>query len=92
MCPCGCIGKRKEGSYVEKTLNGGAGLLRQVMFQRRRRRPGRPPQHLDPRVKFVSMLPTMLSVVTHGHVVVTLWHWHGHPEGFTSQGLTSAAW
>ena len=32
MCPCGCIGKRKKGSFVEKTLDGGAGLLRQVMF------------------------------------------------------------
>ena len=25
MCPCGCIGKRKKGSYLRKTLNGGAG-------------------------------------------------------------------
>ncbi|HEX2805366.1 MAG TPA: hypothetical protein VHN80_04275, partial [Kineosporiaceae bacterium] len=32
MCPCGCIGKRKKGSFVEKTLTGAADLLRQVMF------------------------------------------------------------
>ena len=32
LCPCGCIGKRRKGSYVQKTLTGGAGLLRQVMF------------------------------------------------------------
>ena len=22
LCPCGCIGKRKKGGFVEKTLNG----------------------------------------------------------------------
>jgi cobalt ECF transporter T component CbiQ len=143
MCPCGCVGKRKKGGYVEKTLNGGAGLLRQVMFSDDVAAQGGLLQRLDPRVKFVSVivllvaaglarniptllavytitlglaaasrlpigffvkrvwlfvpiftgivvLPATLSVVTHGHVVLTLWHWHGHPEGFTGQGLTSA--
>ena len=23
LCPCGCIGKRKKGSFVEKTIGGG---------------------------------------------------------------------
>jgi cobalt/nickel transport system permease protein len=144
MCPCGCIGKRKKGSYLEKTLNGGAGLLRQVMFSDDVSAQRGLLQRLDPRVKFVAMLvllitaglarniptllvmyaitlalaaasalpigffvkrvwlfvpiftgivvlPATLSIVTRGHVVLTLWHWHGHPEGFTSQGLTSAA-
>ena len=27
LCPCGCIGKRKKGSFVEKTLNGGTALM-----------------------------------------------------------------
>ncbi|MFJ6214728.1 cobalt ECF transporter T component CbiQ [Streptomyces sp. NPDC092296] len=38
----------------------------------------------------IMVLPATLSVVTHGEVVWTLWHWHGHPEGFTRQGLLSA--
>jgi cobalt ECF transporter T component CbiQ len=38
----------------------------------------------------IVVLPATLSIVTPGHIVVPLWHWHGHPEGFTSQGLTSA--
>jgi cobalt/nickel transport system permease protein len=38
----------------------------------------------------IVVLPATLSIVTRGHVVLTLWHWHGHPEGFTSQGLTTA--
>ncbi|MEU6746667.1 cobalt ECF transporter T component CbiQ [Spirillospora sp. NPDC046719] len=143
MCPCGCVGKRKKGSYLRKTLNGGAGLLRQVMFSDDTARQDGLLQRIDPRVKFVSVivllvaaglarniptliavyavtlalaaasrlpvgffikrvwlfvpiftgivvLPATLSVVTHGDVVLTLWHWHGRAEGFTSQGLTSA--
>ena len=38
LCPCGCIGDRRKGSFVEKTLAGGAGVMRQAHLQRRRRR------------------------------------------------------
>jgi cobalt/nickel transport system permease protein len=143
LCPCGCAGVRRKGSFVEKTLAGGAGLLRQVMFSEDVA--GRPGllQRLDPRLKAVSLLvllvavglvhhvstlvaayaltlvlaaasrlpigffvkrvwlfvpiftgivvlPATLSIVTPGEVVLTLWHWHGAPQGFTAQGLTTA--
>lgn len=39
----------------------------------------------------IVVLPATLSIVTHGHIVLQLWSWHGHPQGLTSQGLTSAA-
>lgn len=144
MCPCGCIGKRKKGSFVEKTLTGGAGLLRQVMFSEDVAEREGLLQRLDPRTKLVSMLlllvavalvhnvevlivayagtlllaavsglpvgffikrvwlfvpiftgivilPATLSVVTPGDIVLQLWSWHGTPEGFTAQGLTTAA-
>jgi cobalt/nickel transport system permease protein len=144
MCPCGCIGKRRKGSFVEKTLDGGAGLLRQVMFSEDTAAIGGLLQRLDARVKLVGLLvllvalglvhhvvvlvvayaamlvlaavsglpvgffvkrvwlfvpiftgimvlPATLSIVTPGQVEVQLWTWHGHPEGLTSQGLTSAA-
>jgi cobalt/nickel transport system permease protein len=39
----------------------------------------------------IVVLPATLSIVTPGDVVLTLWHWHGAPEGFTAQGLTAAA-
>jgi cobalt/nickel transport system permease protein len=144
LCPCGCIGKRRKGSYVQKTLTGSAALLRQVMFSDDTSTAPGLLQKLDPRAKVVGLLglvvagaflrtipallvlylltlglavlsrlsvsfflkrvwlfvpiftgivliPATLSVVTGGQVVLTLWHWHGHPEGFTSQGLTSAA-
>jgi cobalt ECF transporter T component CbiQ len=143
LCPCGCIGKRRKGSFVAKTLAGGADLVRRTMFtDDLARRPGLL-QRLDPRVALVSILglliavglvrnvpvllvayagtlalaaasglsvwffvrrvwlfvplftgivvlPATLSVITRGQVVLTLWHWHGHPEGFTAQGLHSA--
>jgi cobalt/nickel transport system permease protein len=144
MCPCGCIGKRKKGSFVEKTLDGGAGLLRQVMFSEDVAAQRGFLQRIDPRVKLVSLLvvlaaaavlhnvvvlialyavtlvlaafsglplgffvkrvwlfipiftlvvvlPATLSVITPGHVVLQLWTWHGQAEGFTHQGLMSAA-
>jgi len=143
LCPCGCIGRRRKGSYLGKTLTGGADLLRQVMFAEDASAEPGLLQRLDPRAKVVGLLgllvagaflhtiaallalyaitlglavasrlslaffvkrvwlfvpiftgivliPATLSVVTGGHVVLTLWHWHGRPEGFTSQGLTSA--
>ena len=144
MCPCGCIGKRKKGSFVEKTLTGGADLLRQVMFSEDVALQNGLLQRIDPRVKLGSLLvllvaaglvhnivvlvaayaltlvlaaasrlpvgffvkrvwlfvpiftgivvlPATLSIVTPGEVVLQLWTWHGTPEGFTVQGLTTAA-
>jgi cobalt/nickel transport system permease protein len=143
LCPCGCVGKRRKGSFVAKTLAGGADLVRRTMFSDDlASRPGLL-QRLDPRVALVStltllvavgllrnlpvlaaayagtlllaaasglsvwffirrvwlfvpiftgivVLPATLSMITPGRVVLTLWHWHGHPEGFTEQGLHAA--
>jgi cobalt ECF transporter T component CbiQ len=143
LCPCGCIGKRRKGSFVEKTLTGGADVLRQVMFSDETSSKAGLLQRVDSRVKLVSLfgllvagsflhsipalfvlyaatlvlaacsalpvgffvkrvwlfvpiftgivlIPATLSVVTGGDVIVTLWHWHGRPEGVTRQGLMSA--
>lgn len=38
----------------------------------------------------IVVLPATLSVITPGHVIVPLWHWHGHVEGITAQGLQGA--
>ncbi len=128
---------------MEKTLTGGANVMRQAMFgediaQRRGLL-----QRIDPRVKLVTLLgllvvaalvrnipvlilmysatlvlaivsalplgffvkrvwlfipiftgivvlPATFSFITPGHIVMTLWHWNGHPVGLTQQGLTSA--
>jgi len=144
LCPCGCVGKRRKQSFVRKTLDSGADLLRQVMFSDDTAARHGLLQRIDARVKLVGLLglvvvaallktipallvlyaatlalavssalplgffvkrvwlfvpiftgivliPATLSVVTSGEVVLTLWHWHGHPEGFTQQGLLAAA-
>jgi len=143
MCPCGCIGVRRKGSFVEKTLTGGASVLRQALYSEDTAAAPGLLQRLDPRLKLLGLLlllvavglvhhiavlagtyaatfalaaasrlplgffakrvwlfvpiftgivvlPATLSIVTPGHVVWTLWHWHGAPQGFTSQGLTAA--
>ena len=56
LCPCGCIGKRRKGSFVEKTLNGGAGLLRQVMFSGDTAAQSGVLQRIDARVKLLVLL------------------------------------
>lgn len=142
-CPCGTGGRRKKGSFVAKTLDGSAGLLRQVMYGDDIARSPGLLQRIDPRVKLVSLvvlllaaalvrsiavllaaylltlvaarasavpvrffvrrvwlfvpiftgivvLPSTLSLVTPGEVVVPLWTWHGEQVGLTAQGLAAA--
>jgi hypothetical protein len=72
MCPCGCIGKRKKGSFVEKTLTGGAGLLRQVMFSEDVASARGLLQRLDPRVKLGSLLVLLVATAVVHNVVVLL--------------------
>jgi cobalt/nickel transport system permease protein len=143
LCPCGCIGKRRKGSFVAKTLAGASGVLRQAISSEDIAARRGPLQRLDPRVKLVTMigllvvvallsslpllavaylatvvlavasglplgffikrvwlfipiftgivvLPATLSVVTPGEVIAPLWHWHGHVQGITEQGLHGA--
>lgn len=144
LCPCGCVGRRRKGAFLEKTLTGAAGLLRTAMASEDTAMRKGMLQRLDPRLKLVAalvllvavglvhhvpvllaayagtlvlaaasglpvagfvkrvwlfvpvftgivVLPATLSVVNPGNVVVPLWNWHGHTQGLTSQGLTSAA-
>ena len=143
LCPCGCVGRRRRGSFVGRTLDGGAALLRQAMFSDEVATGRGLLQRVEPRVKLLTIvgllvavgllhtlpvllacylatlplaaasglrvryflkrvwlfipvftglvvLPATLSVITPGEVVLTLWHWHGQPEGFTAQGLHGA--
>ncbi len=62
LCPCGCIGKRRKGSYVAKTLSGASGVLRQAMSSDDiAAQPGLL-QRLDPRIKLVSLLGLLVTV------------------------------
>jgi len=56
LCPCGCIGKRRKGGFVEKTLTGAANVMRQAMFGDEVATGPGLLQLLDARVKVVTML------------------------------------
>ena len=72
MCPCGCIGKRKKGSFIETTLDGSAGLMRQVMFgQDIAESPGLL-QRIDPRIKLISLLVLLIAAALARHIPVLL--------------------
>lgn len=70
MCACGCSGKRVRGSFVERTLDGGAGLLRQVMFGEDTAALDGLLQRLDPRVKLVGLFLLIVAVGLVHHLVV----------------------
>jgi cobalt ECF transporter T component CbiQ len=61
MCPCGCIGKRRKGSFVEKTLTGGATVMRQAMFGEDIATGPGLLQRIDARVKLVTMLGVLVA-------------------------------
>jgi cobalt ECF transporter T component CbiQ len=75
LCPCGCIGKRRKGSFVEKTLGGAAGLLRQAMFSEETAVQSGLLQRVDPRVKLLSLfgLLAVTSLVRSIPVLVGLY-------------------
>jgi cobalt ECF transporter T component CbiQ len=62
LCPCGCIGRRRKGSYVSKTLNGAAGVMRQAMFAEDTAAQAGFLQRLDPRVKVLTTLGLLIAV------------------------------
>jgi cobalt/nickel transport system permease protein len=56
LCPCGCIGRRRKGTAVAKTLQGGADLVRHAVFSDDAASRAGLLQRIDARVKVVSLL------------------------------------
>ena len=72
LCPCGCIGKRRKGSFVEKTIRGATGLLQQALFNDDvARQPGLL-QRLDPRAKLVSLIVLLVAAALVRHIPVLI--------------------
>jgi cobalt/nickel transport system permease protein len=59
LCPCGCIGTRRKGSFVERTLVGASNVVRQAMFGEDVAAERGWLQGLDARIKIVA-LPLLL--------------------------------
>lgn len=72
MCPCGCIGKRKKGSFLEKTIRGGAGLLQQVMFSEDVADQRGLLQRIDPRVKLIGVLVVLVATGLAHHITTLI--------------------
>ena len=72
LCPCGCIGTRRKTGFVERTIGGGAGLLRQAMFSEDVAAEGGLLQRLDPRVKLVSLFGLLVVSAFVRHIPVLL--------------------
>lgn len=61
LCPCGCIGKRSKANFIDKTITGASGLIRQALFtEDSAAQPGLL-QRIDPRVKAITMLALVLT-------------------------------
>jgi cobalt ECF transporter T component CbiQ len=61
LCPCGCIGKRRKGHFVEKTIEGGSGILQQAIFSDDLALRRGFLQRLDPRVKLLTMVMLLVT-------------------------------
>jgi cobalt/nickel transport system permease protein len=70
LCPCGCIGKRRRGGFVEKTIGGSAGLMRQAMFCDDVAARAGLLQAIDPRVKIVALFALLVVTALMRHIPV----------------------
>ena len=75
LCPCGCIGTRRRGSFVEKTIGGTANVMRQAMFSDDVASRRGALQAIDPRVKVVTFFGLLVaaSLVQHISVLVGMY-------------------
>ena len=61
LCPCGCIGTRRKGTFVEKTISGTSHVLRRAMFSDDlAARPGLL-QRIEPQVKLLTLLGVLIA-------------------------------
>jgi cobalt/nickel transport system permease protein len=72
LCPCGCIGKRKKGSFVEKTIGGASDVMRQAMFSEDMATQPGLLQRIEPRVKLLTLLGLLVATALVRHIPVLL--------------------
>jgi cobalt ECF transporter T component CbiQ len=72
LCPCGCSGKRRKSGFVERTIAGGADLLRNAMFSEDLSSERGLLQRLEPRVKLVGLFGLLIVTAFVRHAPVLL--------------------
>jgi cobalt/nickel transport system permease protein len=70
LCPCGCIGKRRKGSFVAKTIAGAGGVLQAALFSEDVARTPGLLQRLDARAKVLALVGLLIAVGLVHHVSV----------------------
>lgn len=70
LCPCGCIGRRSRRSVVDKTLQGGAAVMRQVLRADDVAGADGLLQRIDPRVKVVTLFGLLVTAAFVQHASV----------------------
>jgi cobalt ECF transporter T component CbiQ len=75
LCPCGCIGRRSRRGFVEKTITGGADVVRQALFSDDIAARRGLLQAIEPRVKLLTMIALLITAafVHHAPVLVALY-------------------
>jgi cobalt/nickel transport system permease protein len=75
LCPCGCIGRRSRRGFVEKTVTGGADVVRQALFSDDIASRRGLLQALEPRVKLLTILALLITAafVRHAPVLLALY-------------------
>jgi cobalt ECF transporter T component CbiQ len=68
LCPCGCTGVRTKHGFVDKTLAGGAGVVRQALRADDVASAPGLLQRLDARVKLVSLLGLLVAAAFVHHL------------------------
>ena len=70
LCPCGCIGTRSRAGFLNRTIEGLAGITRQAVFADEiAMRPGLL-QGLDPRTKVIGLLVLLVTASLTHHVAL----------------------
>ena len=72
LAPCSHAGRRRRGSFVDKTIGGAAGVMRQAIFSEDVAAEDGVLQHLEPRVKLVSLLLALVAAALIRHLPVLL--------------------
>lgn len=72
MCPCGCIGKRKKTSFIEKTIKDVTRLIQEVIFSEEVALRDGLLQKLDPRVKVISIILIILTATLIQNVLILI--------------------
>ena len=72
LCPCGCIGRRRKGSFVAKTIVGAGGVLQSALFSEEMADAPGLLQRIDARAKLIALIGLLIAVALVRHVPVLL--------------------